>query len=237
VARPWALARTAHPAGGICSTVRDQLRYARFHLGDGTAQDGTRLLTPESIAEMQAPRVPAADGQFFGVTWFISEVDGTRIVRHGGATNGQLSAFVMVPERRFAITILTNADRGDELNRIGVKLALREFLGLAEQEPQPLEAGEEQLAQYAGRYESLMSICDLELRDGALVLQMTPKGGFPTKDSPAPPAPPPTRLALCGQDRVIALDEPFKDARGEFLRNPDGSIAWLRIGGRVHARG
>jgi hypothetical protein len=36
---------------------------------------------------------------------------------------------------------------------------------------------------------------------------------------------------------VIALDEPFKDSRGEFLRNPDGSIAWLRIGGRVHARG
>jgi hypothetical protein len=74
------------------------------------------------------------------------------------------------------------------------------------------------------------------LRDGALVLQVTPKGGFPTKDSPASPTPPPTRLALCGDDRVIALDEPFKDARGEFLRGPDGRIAWLRIGGRVHAR-
>jgi CubicO group peptidase (beta-lactamase class C family) len=236
VARPWALARTAHPAGGICSTVRDQLRYARFHMGDGTAEDGTRLLAPESIAEMQAPRVPAADGQFFGVTWFINEVEGTRIVRHGGATNGQLSAFVMVPARRFAITILTNADRGDELNRIVVKLALREFLTLDERDPQPLDAGEEQLGQYAGRYESLLSICDLELREGGLMLQMTPKGGFPTKDSPAPPAPPPTRLALYGDDRVIALDEPFADARGEFLRNRDGSIAWLRIGGRVHAR-
>src|SRR5262245_43778504 len=37
VARPWALARVANPMGGIISTVKDQLRYARFHIGDGTA--------------------------------------------------------------------------------------------------------------------------------------------------------------------------------------------------------
>lgn len=37
------------------------------------------------------------------------------------------------------------------------------------------------------------------------------------------------------EDRVVILDEPMKDARGEFLRNPDNSIAWLRFGGRVHA--
>ena len=29
---------------------------------------------------------------------------------------------------------------------------------------------------------------------------------------------------------------PSKDARAEFLRDPDGNVAWLRIGGRVHAR-
>ncbi len=33
VARPWALARTAHAAGAITSTVKDLLRYARFHMG------------------------------------------------------------------------------------------------------------------------------------------------------------------------------------------------------------
>jgi len=142
----------------------------------------------------------------------------------------------MVPARRFAITVLTNSDRGGELNQIIVKLALREFLGIEQPTPAPLKATEQQLAAYAGRYESLLDSCDLELRDGALILRRTPKGGFPTKDSPASPAPPPTRLALCGDDRVIALDEPFKDAQGEFLRNPDGSIAWLRIGGRLHSR-
>jgi CubicO group peptidase (beta-lactamase class C family) len=33
VARPWALARAAHAAGGIASTVTDMLKYARFQLG------------------------------------------------------------------------------------------------------------------------------------------------------------------------------------------------------------
>ncbi len=50
VARPWALARNANCVGGLISTVKDQLRYARFHLGDGLAESGERLLTPESMA-------------------------------------------------------------------------------------------------------------------------------------------------------------------------------------------
>ena len=33
IARPWALARAANPAGGLSSSIRDLLRYARFHLG------------------------------------------------------------------------------------------------------------------------------------------------------------------------------------------------------------
>src|SRR5829696_6562351 len=37
---PLNLPRNIDPAGGLWSTTRDQLRYARFHLGDGTAPDG-----------------------------------------------------------------------------------------------------------------------------------------------------------------------------------------------------
>jgi CubicO group peptidase (beta-lactamase class C family) len=37
---PLNLPRNIDPAGCLWSTTRDQLRYARFHLGDGTAPDG-----------------------------------------------------------------------------------------------------------------------------------------------------------------------------------------------------
>jgi CubicO group peptidase (beta-lactamase class C family) len=236
VARPWPLARTAHPVGGITSTVRDQLRYARFHMGDGTAPDGARLLSPASLALMQEPHAPAANGEFVGVAWFIRDAGGVRLVRHGGATKGQQSAFVMAPARRFAVTVLTNSNRGGELHQIVVREALRAFLGVDEQEPAPVDLPEDVLAEYAGRYEAALDTCELSVRDGGLILRYTPKGGFPTKDSPAPPAPPEVRLAPCGEDRIVALDEPFKSTRGEFLRSPNGDIVWLRLGGRVHRR-
>ena len=46
------------PVGGVRSTVNDLLRYARFHLGDGTAPDGTAILPAEALRAMREPRVP-----------------------------------------------------------------------------------------------------------------------------------------------------------------------------------
>src|SRR5256714_5896130 len=40
VARRWHLSRSARPAGGIVATAADQVRYARFHLGDRAAAGG-----------------------------------------------------------------------------------------------------------------------------------------------------------------------------------------------------
>jgi CubicO group peptidase (beta-lactamase class C family) len=234
VARPWALPRTSNPVGGLISAARDQLRYARFHMGDGTAPGGARLLSPESMALMQTPQVAADDGNLFGLSWFLRDVDGQRIVRHGGATNGQLSAFMMVPAQRFAITVLTNADHGGSLNREVTRWALDHCLGIRETDPEPVEAGEEQVAPYAGRYTGYMSDLDLYVRDGALYMQDVPKLALP--GAPLQPPDPPVRVAFCGEDRIVALDPPIKDVRGEFLRNPDGTIAWLRMFGRVFSK-
>ncbi|MGH2404645.1 MAG: serine hydrolase domain-containing protein [bacterium] len=237
VTREWALPRAAHPAGGIVSTVGDQLRYARFHMGDGTAPDGTRLLAPESVAFMQTPLVEGSGGNQWGLAWGLRKIGDARLVFHGGATSGQLSAFMMVPQRRFAITVLTNADRGVVLHNEVVKWALEEYLGLVEPEAQRLEIPEAGLASYAGRYVGAGSTSDLELivRDGGITMQVHIKGGFPDKDSPPPPTPPPMRLAFLDTDRIMVLDEPMKGGRGEFLRNTDGSIAWLRLS-RIRAR-
>ena len=70
--------------GGLISTAKDQLRYARFHMGDGTAPGGAHLLAPESMALMQTPQVAADDGNLMGLSWFLRDVDGQRIVRTAG---------------------------------------------------------------------------------------------------------------------------------------------------------
>lgn len=237
VNREWALARASNAVGGLISTVGDQLRYARFHMGDGTAADGARLLTPRSMALMQSPQA-AAGGEIdeVGVTWLLRSVGETRIVGHTGSTNGQESAFVMVPARRFAITVLTNANRGSALHHEITAWALRHYLAASEPEPVLLSLPTEALAGYCGRYSAPLWDIDVRASDGELVLQITRKGGFPTKDSPPPPSPPPVRVGIYGQDRLVVLDEPLKGERGEFRRRPDGSIGWLHLMLRANQR-
>ena len=236
VARPWAIGRAAHPAGGVVCSVKDLLRYARFHMGDGLSSEGARLLSRESLALMQTPLFPSTGISMMGLAWSITTVDETKMIRHGGGTNGQATLLRIVPSRQFAVAVFTNSDEGDALCDRVVNEATKEYIGLTLPEAIPLDLPEATLLSYTGNYDAAGSVYEITLQEGGLVLQVTLKGGFPTPDSPPSQSPPPVRIALYAEDRVIVLDEPMKDARGEFLRNPDHSIAWLRLGGRIHAR-
>ncbi len=92
------------------------------------------------------------------------------------------------------------------------------------------------LDEYVGRYIGYRETCDLSRGENGLILQVTSTGGFPTPDTPPPPPPPPVRLAFFAEDRIVGLDSPMKGDRGEFLRHPDGSLAWFRFGGRIKKR-
>jgi CubicO group peptidase (beta-lactamase class C family) len=76
VLEPWALPRSVHPAGGLIVSLSDELRSARFHLGDGMA-NGRRVLSAESLRRMQIPLGPG--GRFR--VW-------ARIVSKGSASIG-----------------------------------------------------------------------------------------------------------------------------------------------------
>jgi hypothetical protein len=77
---------------------------------------------------------------------------------------------------------------------------------------------------------------EIKTEAGKLLVQVHPKGGFPTTNTPAGPPPPPFRIGLVGTDRIAMVEPPQTDNQGEFLRHRDGSIAWLRWGHRIHAR-
>jgi hypothetical protein len=44
------------------------------------------------------------------------------------------------------------------------------------------------------------------------------------------------RFAFYEKDKVIGLDEPYKDALGEFFRDDQGELQFFRIGGRAHKK-
>jgi CubicO group peptidase (beta-lactamase class C family) len=236
VLRPWQLARGNIPAGGIVTSMKDQLRYARFHMGNGISEDGTRVLSQESIATMQTPTGPGVLDMKMGLAWRITEIDGLRRVFHGGGTFGQISTFTMAPARKFALALTTNSASGGFFNLEVTKGIVAKFLGNDAPEPAEIPMTPAQMAEYSGRYLQAGGDIEVKTTDGKLMAQMIPKGGFPTAGTPAGPTPPPFRLGLVGTDRVAMVEPPFKDIQGEFLRNPDGSIAWLRWGARIHAR-
>jgi CubicO group peptidase (beta-lactamase class C family) len=236
VARPWAIGRAAHPAGGIVCTIGDLLRYARFHMGDGTAAGGTRLLQPETLRLMQTPLLPTTGLSMIGLSWMLMSVDGVTLAGHSGGTNGQIAEFRMAPARSFAFACCANWEDGGLLSQEVLHVAVKEYLGLSWPQATPQVVPDEQLLPYVGRYATSMTQLDLNPEDGGLVLHLTPKGGFPTPETPPPPAPPPGRFVFYAEDRIIGVDGVFKDMRGEFLRNADGSIAWLRLGSRIHGR-
>ncbi len=237
IARPWALPRGVYPAGGITCHVQDLLRYARFHLGDGVAADGTQLLSPESISQMHSPQVTIwGEKEKLGLAWRIEEVEGTCLHSHGGGTNGQVSLLLLAPEHNFAIAVVTNSEHGGRLTSDVSDWALKQYLDVERSDPVPIASSEEDLMPYVGRYARSFSEIELGMLAGRLIGQMTPKGGFPTEESPVPPPPPPTALALCEEDRLLVLDGPHKGSKMDIIRHRDGRIGWLRAGGRIHVR-
>jgi len=89
----WEFPRSCNPTGSLMSSARDQLRYARFHLGDGTAANGARLLSRDALVTMRSN--PGAGGTLqvelagMGVTWMLRPTaENDTIVQHGGTVLG-----------------------------------------------------------------------------------------------------------------------------------------------------
>jgi CubicO group peptidase (beta-lactamase class C family) len=235
VAPLWALHRSSSAAGAIAADVPDQLRYARFHLGDGTGQDGARVLSAETMELMQSPQVEVGEGvDAVGIAWMLGSNGRTRTVAHSGGTNGQISIFQMVPGRDFALVILTNAGSGGLLIQRIARWAYEELLGLTEPEPEPVELSEDALDEYVGTYEQEMMATDVTREGAALQVQMRPLA--PPKGWERAPTPPPLRAGFTAPDRLIVLDGPAKGMRATFIRNSDGDIEWLRLLSRLARR-
>jgi CubicO group peptidase (beta-lactamase class C family) len=234
VARPWAFPRATTPVGGVVSTANDLMRYARFHLGDGTTPDGARLLSRQSLELMRTPLADADLDRKVGVSWFIRSVGGVRLQYHGGVAIGQQGVLMLAPDRGEAVTVQTNSARGGLLHQDVTTWWLRQRIGITVPEPVYIELEKTRYTEYADRYRAELSDAELELADTGLVYRTFSHNKLNVQ--PKPPDPPPSRVAFTTDARFTLLDGPLKDTRGEFLRGPDGNVRYLRVGGRVYRR-
>ena len=241
IAQPWAMPRSSAPAGGMSATAADQIAWARFHLGDGTAPDGTRLLSADSLASMQQPTVHtpgSALGDAVGISWLLGEVDGVATVAHGGTTHGQHSQFLLVPERGFAVIAMTNSGpNGPQFNNALVAWALEHFLDLVAPVREPVQLSEAETAAYTGRYETIAVLVDVAGQQGRLSVQVTVKPHMAAMlnatGEPVPEQPPILLDMLSGPPDRFVHDEGTK---GYFARGADGAVSGIHLGGRLATR-
>ena len=95
------------PGGGWLSSAEDMARFEIAILNDKLVRRATRDL-------MWTPLKPS-DGakDSYGLGWGVGDVDGIKIVGHTGGQQGTSTAFVIAPEPRDGVVVLTNMEEVD----------------------------------------------------------------------------------------------------------------------------
>src|SRR5688572_22505513 len=141
---------------------------------------------------MRAPQMKKqANDDDMGIGWHLRTVGAVRTASHGGTLGGHILLLEIVPERGFAIAILTNANTGWRVIQDVEREALRSYLGatfaknqaishrgLVETLPsvEPL-ARQPDLAPYVGTYARPNNSVLVTTEGGKLFMQNRSSGG------------------------------------------------------------
>ncbi|MGE3911325.1 MAG: serine hydrolase domain-containing protein [Chloroflexota bacterium] len=127
------LTRSYNPAGMLVTCAEDSGRFLAAMLNGGQL-DGARVLTEDSVSQMETPTVHINDSMAYGLGWFVSQRDGVKAVLHPGEILTMGSMFAMVPQIKLGVAVLANLDNDgkDEIAEgvirllLGLKPVLRE---------------------------------------------------------------------------------------------------------------
>jgi CubicO group peptidase (beta-lactamase class C family) len=235
----WVLPRSAGPAGLIVSTASELLSFARLHIDDGVAPDGTSVLSKDSVRAMQEQQVDLPDrwtqGRAWGLGWILFGWDGQNVIGHDGGTIGQLAFLRIVPDRRFAVALLTNGMTGRNLYKDLYARLFSERVGIEVPDtPKPADGVEFEASLYAGVYERLNVRTEVEVQDGGLVASI--EFGGPMKEMLPPiqrePLKPINETSFLIHMPVVEEDMPFVF----FDFDDSGRPRYFHSGGRASPR-
>jgi CubicO group peptidase (beta-lactamase class C family) len=233
----WYLMRSLGPAGLVCATASDVVAFAAMHLAGGAAPDGTRVLSASSVSEMQRSQVdvpnPYSMADHWGLGWALSDWGGRRVFGHDGDTVGQSAFLRIVPDAGVAVALLTNGDRTGAFYHEVLTELLGELCDLALPAPlePPASPAQVDLRRHVGLYERVGTRMEASLRDGRLVVRVTPTGALaqllPAFDMELIPL---TDALLVGKPAMATRWMPFV-----FYALPDGGV-YLHDGARATPR-
>ena len=240
--KAWAVMPPSNPAAGnqLAMSAGGLIAFARMHLTDGLAPDGTRLLSKASARAMRERQIdhPAAMGALGGqgLGWMLSARPG--VVEHGGGAIGVAAMLRMVPESGVAIAVLTNGGAAGPL----INELIEPLLGdLAAIPPAPPLLAPDASARvtdhqrYVGSYQTRPTVQDVTLdEDGRLWLTSSSRNEALTMAEAAgvPSNPEHHELRPVGGDLFVVTDPSGVAIRAvEFLgRDASGRARFLHSG-------
>lgn len=178
----WQLPRSIGPAGLVTCTAADAVGFARSHLTDGLAPDGTRFLSASSASAMRDERTELPDpyslGDSWGLGWIRFGWDGHRLVGHDGNTIGQSAFLRVLPTHRLAVVLLTNGGHARDLYQDLYREILTELADIEVPEPlaPPPHPPAVDVTPHVGTYERTSTRIDVFTENGRPTLRITATG-------------------------------------------------------------
>jgi CubicO group peptidase (beta-lactamase class C family) len=228
----WRLSRATNADGGLVASARNQMRYARFQMG----QLGDTPINAASRLEMQTPRISAGGNEFIGLCWFTEDKqtnDGrtVRLIRHGGSVPGFQSHFWFAPQDNFAFTCQTNGEAGMALNTAVTAWTLEHLFNIPPSNPKAIQVTPAQLEAFTGWY----AVPTGKDGEGLEVAQngnsLTLRVNVPTFNLVLPAVP----LAIISDKMCIPLEGPMSNMTLDFVA-ADNEFRYVRVGGRIASR-
>jgi len=240
----WVLTRSNGPMGGVMAPAAELLAFARSHLADGRGPSGTEVLARAAVEEMQRPDVETpVPGEKQALGWTVRRWGDLTCLGQDADTFGQRAFLRVVPERRFALCVLTNSPTGGPMGQELVDRLATDLLdvapGTADWLPAPAAGpppSTADLSRHRGDYDRLHQRAVVSLDDAGRVVLTTEPSGVLQALGVGTFAIQLTPLDATGS--VFAATDPASGMRElvVFTDSPGGERAGLYLAGRLHKR-
>jgi len=103
--------RAHAPSSTLHSNILDMCNWARVNINKGTL-NGVSILKPKSYDLLWHEYAPTnfyvSYLKFIGLSWFLGEYNGNKVVSHAGGDRGFRTQFILFPDQKFGIVLMLN---------------------------------------------------------------------------------------------------------------------------------
>ncbi len=109
---PYMSAHNMAPAGSVCSSLSDMIRYLRMQMGNGVL-DSQRIISEENLLKTRSPQTVidpglTGAGAWYGMGWAILQTPSGPLTLHTGDSGMGQSTIAFLPDSEMGVMVMVN---------------------------------------------------------------------------------------------------------------------------------